>query len=72
MLAQLLHVRADEHLTQLDKVTVLLVVHLNHTPRVRAAAHRTTVRGLAHRVRADDGEGDLGLGVSAETRLDAR
>ena len=34
VLAELLHVRADEHLAKLDKVAVVFIVDLNHTPRV--------------------------------------
>jgi len=60
VLPQLLHVRADEHLAQLDEIAVLLVVDFNHTPRVSATPDRAPIACVNFAVRAYDGEGDLG------------
>ena len=60
-LAQLLHVCADQHLAKLDKVAVVLVVDLNHTPGVLAAADKASIGSLNGLVRSDNGEGDLAL-----------
>jgi hypothetical protein len=54
--AQLLHVRSHEHLTELDKVTVLLVVDLHDAPWVSAPADLAAVQSADEVVRADDGE----------------
>ncbi|KAI3475748.1 hypothetical protein L1887_62826 [Cichorium endivia] len=65
VLLELLHVRADEHLAQLDEVAVLLVVDLDDAPGVAAAADLATFGGGDLGVGADDSEGNLGhdLGV---------
>ena len=60
VLSELLHVRADKHLAQLDEIAVLLVVDFDHAPWVRAPPDRATVACRDFTVRADDGEGDLG------------
>jgi hypothetical protein len=60
VLPQFLHVRADEHLAQLDEIAVLLVVDFNHTPRVRATTDGAPIACVDFAVRAYDGEGDLG------------
>lgn len=60
MLPQFLHVRADEHLAQLDEVAVLLIVDFNHAPGVRAPADGAPIARLDFAVRAYDCEGDLG------------
>jgi hypothetical protein len=51
VLLELLHVRADKHLAELDEVAVLLVVNLNDTPRVTTSADLAAI-----------GAGDLGGG----------
>lgn len=61
MLLEFLHMSPDEHLPQLDKVAVLLVVDLDRAPRVRASAHLATVRGRDDLVGPDDRERDLAL-----------
>ena len=60
-LPQLLHVRPDKHLAEFDKVTMVLVVDFDDTPRVHASADRPTVGCLYLLVGADDGKGDLAL-----------
>lgn len=61
MVFELLHVAADEHLPELDKVAVFLVVDLDDAPWVRATANPPAVRGVDLLIRTDDGEGDLAL-----------
>jgi len=55
----------DEHLSELDKVAVLLVVDLDHTPWVAATAHLAAFWRLYLGVGANDSERHLGhdLGV---------
>lgn len=60
-LAELLHVGADQHLTELDEVAVVLVVDLNDTPWVLASTDMATISSLDNLVRSDNGEGDLAL-----------
>ena len=60
MFSQFLHVRADEHLAQLDEIAVLLIVNFNYTPRVRATPDGAPIARVDFAVRAYDGEGDLG------------
>jgi hypothetical protein len=43
VLLELFHVSANQHLAQLDKVTVFLVVHLNDAPWVATAADLATL-----------------------------
>ena len=59
MLLQLLHVCANKHLAQLDKVAVLLVVDLNDTPGVATAADLATFGSGDLGVGTDNGKGDL-------------
>lgn len=59
VLAKLLHVSANEHLTKFHKVAVVLIVHLNNTPRVGTATNLTTIWCLHYSIRANDGEGNL-------------
>jgi hypothetical protein len=56
--------RPHEHLTQLDKVAVCFVVHLNCAPRVRSSAHLPAIVCANDGVRADDGEWYFGLLIS--------
>lgn len=63
-LAELLHMSADQHLTKLDKVAVVLVVDLNDTPWVLATTDMTTISSLNNLVRSDNGERDLALFTS--------
>ena len=60
VLLELLHVRADEHLPQLDKVAVLLVVNLDDTPGVAASAHFATFRAGDLGICTHNCEGDFG------------
>lgn len=60
VLPQFLHVRPDQHLPELDKVAVLLVVDLDDTPRVRTSTDDTAIFKLELRVGANNSEGDLG------------
>ena len=60
VLLELLHVGADEHLAELDKVAVLLVVHLDDTPRVATATDAAAIGVGNLVVGANNGEGDLG------------
>lgn len=59
VLPKLLHVGTDEHLTELDKVTVILIVNLDNTPGVGTTADFTTVWGRDNIVRTNNGERDL-------------
>ena len=56
VLPELLHVRPDEHLAELNEVAVLLIVHLDDTPRVFATANFTAIWCLNKVVRAYYGE----------------
>ena len=60
-LTELLHVGPDQHLAQLDKVAVLLVINLDGAPRVLTTAHMATVSGLDDLVRSNNGERNLAL-----------
>jgi hypothetical protein len=55
--------RPDEHLPELDKVAVVLVVDLDDTPGVAPASdlERRVDGGGKDGVGADDGKGNLGL-----------
>lgn len=57
--SQLFHVGANEHLSELHKIAVVLVVHLNDTPRIRTSADLTTVGGDYDLIGTDDSKGDL-------------
>lgn len=59
VLAELLHIRANEHLPQFDEVTVIFIVDLHNAPRVRATAYFTSIRSLDKVVRADHGKWNL-------------
>jgi hypothetical protein len=60
MLLELLHVGTDEHLPQLDEIAVLLVIHLDDTPRVATTADLAAI-GSGDLIRsANNGEGNLG------------
>lgn len=59
VLAELLHVGANEHLAQLHEIAVILVVDLDDTPRISTTTNFTVVCGLDKVVRANDGEGNL-------------
>jgi len=61
ILLQFLHVRSDEHLSELDKVAVVFIVDFNDAPRVCTASDLATVRGVDEVVGADYRKGDLGL-----------
>lgn len=60
VLPQFLHVRPDQHLPELDKVAVLLVVDLDDTPRIRTSTDDATIFKLELGVGANNSEGDLG------------
>ena len=58
---EFLHVRPHEHLAELDKVAVILVVDLNYTPRVCTTADLPTVGRVNELVGTHDCERDLAL-----------
>jgi hypothetical protein len=60
VLLELLHVGADQHLAQLDKVAVLLVVDLDDTPGVATATDATTISSVDLGVGTNNGERNLG------------
>lgn len=65
--AQLFHVSPDEHLAELDKVAVILIVNLDDTPGVGAATDVTTIRSLDDFIRTNNSERNLAgdfLGLS--------
>jgi len=64
VLSQLLHVRSDEHLSELDKVAVILIVDFNDTPRIRSTSNLSAVRQSDNVVGTDNSEGDFALHVS--------
>jgi hypothetical protein len=53
-------VGADEHLAELDEIAVLLVVHLDDTPRIATTADLAPIGVGDLVVSANNGEGDLG------------
>jgi hypothetical protein len=53
-------VGADQHLAQLDKVAVLLIVDFDDTPGVATATDAATISSSYLRVGTDNGEGNLG------------
>ena len=59
MLSELFHISSDEHLAKFDEVAVLLVVHLDNTPRIGTAPNLATVGRLNLGVGTDNGERDL-------------
>lgn len=60
VLLELFHVGSDEHLAQLDKVAVLLVVHLDETPWVFTSSDLAAVSAGDLGVGTDNSKGDLG------------
>lgn len=60
VLLELLHVRADKHLPQLDEVTVLLVIDLNDTPWVATATDLTAISVGDLVSRTNNSKGNLG------------
>jgi hypothetical protein len=59
LLLQLLHMRTNQHLPQLDKVAVLLIIDLDDAPGVLTRTDDPAVLGLDGGVGADDGKGDF-------------
>jgi hypothetical protein len=59
--SQLFHMSPDEHLTELDKVTMRLVVDLDDTPGIGSSSDTTAVGSGNDRVRADHGERNFAL-----------
>ena len=59
VLSQLFHVGANQHLSQFDEITVVLVVDLDDTPWIDSSPNFTTIRSPDYFVRSDDGEGDF-------------
>lgn len=57
--AQFLHVGSDEHLTEFDKVTVVLVINLDDTPGVNTTADNAAIGGLDRLIRTDYGKRNL-------------
>ena len=45
----------DEHVAQFDKVTVVLILHFDHAPRVQPPTYAFSIH-LQQRVATDDGE----------------
>lgn len=65
--AQFFHVGSNEHLTELDKVAVVLVINLDHTPRVNTAADNAAIGSLDGLIRTDNSKRNLAgdfLGLS--------
>ena len=59
VLLELFHVRADKHLSKLDKITVFLVVNLDDTPWITAPTNFATISSSHLGVGTDDSEGNL-------------
>jgi hypothetical protein len=59
VLLEFLHVCADEHLAELDKVTVFLVIDFNHTPGVATSTDFASLRRLDLSVGSDNGKRHL-------------
>lgn len=59
ILPKFFHVCPHEHLTELHKVTVVLVIDFNHTPWVGTPTNFSSTRGLDDVVRTNDCEGDF-------------
>lgn len=53
---ELLHVSANEHLPQLDKVAMIFIVHLHNAPGVRTTTDLATIGGSHKPIRANDSE----------------
>ena len=53
---ELLHVSPDKHLAELHEVTVVFVVDLDNTPRIRTATNLAAVRGVDNPVRTNNRE----------------
>lgn len=43
---QLLHMRPNQHLSKFDEITVVLIVDLDHTPRVRSSTDLSPIWGI--------------------------
>jgi len=56
ILPQLFHVCSDQHLTELDEVTVILVVDLHNTPRIRTTTDFAAISRRNDPVRSNDSE----------------
>ena len=56
---EFLHVGSDQHLPELDKVAVILIVDLDNTPGVSTATDGSAVWGLDFVVGANNGKGYL-------------
>lgn len=59
MFPQLFHVCPDQHLSQLDKVAVVLVIDLDDTPRICSSTDAPAISSVNLLVATDDSEGDL-------------
>lgn len=60
MLLELFHVGSDKHLSELDEVTVLLVIDLNDAPWVATATNLASFGGLDLGVGTNDSKWNLG------------
>lgn len=69
---QLLHVRANEHLSQLDEITVILVIDFDCAPRVSTPTDLTAVRGVDDVVASNDSKRDLALQSVSLARWEGR
>lgn len=52
--------RSDEHLPELNKIAVILVIDLDDTPWVLSAANLASFRGRDLAISTNNGEWDLG------------
>ena len=59
VLLELLHVRSDQHLSQLDEVAVLLVINLDDTPWIASSTDFTSIGAGNLGVGTNNGERDL-------------
>jgi hypothetical protein len=55
--SKLLHISADQHLSELDKVAMILIIHFDDTPWISPSAHLTAIRSSHNLVGADNSKG---------------
>ena len=60
VLLEFFHVCTDEHLTELDEIAVLLIVHFDDTPRIATASDLATFRAGDLAIGTHYGEWNLG------------
>jgi hypothetical protein len=59
ILSEFFHICPDKHLSQFDEITVLLVIHLDNSPRIRAPAYLSAIGSDDNFVRSNNCEGDF-------------